>query len=223
MLSSNFNFTHENGVFDMDYPRVTEVLRAYTSYDQVPKEILERAAARGTSVHALCAGIAKGAWIPDGMIGEDLIGYVNSFKKWASAQVGKFVVVEKRYTDDENKFSGQLDFVILGSDEQLYLVDLKTSSRPQKTYPVQMAAYDYLLRNHKIQVKGAMLVYLNKDGEFPEVHLLEDMTDELHVFLSALDCWHYFNKGKKNGRKDSTVTPIREPTTGDDSESDDCA
>lgn len=189
----------------MDYPRVTEVLRAYTSYDQVPKEILERAAARGTSVHALCAGIARGGWIPDGMINEELVGYVNSFKKWANLQVKKFVIVETRYSDDELKYSGQLDFVILGTDDQLYLVDIKTSARSQKTYPVQMAAYDRLLRNHKIQVKSAILVYLNKDGEFPEVHLIEDMTTELHVFLSALDCWHYFNKGKKNGRKNSTI------------------
>lgn len=189
----------------MDYPRVTEVLRAYTSYDQVPKEILERAAARGTSVHALCAGIAKGAWIPDGMIGEDLLGYVNSFKKWAAAQVSKFIVIEKRYSDDDLRFSGQLDYVVLGTDEQLYLVDLKTSSRPQKTYPVQMAAYDLLLRNNKINVKGAILVYLNKDGEFPEVHLIEDLTEELHVFLNALECWQYFNKGKKNVGKDSRL------------------
>lgn len=189
----------------MDYPRVTEVLRAYTSYDKVPKEILDRAAARGTSVHALCAGIAKGAWIPDGMIGEELIGYVKSFKLWAAAQVDKFVVVEKRYSDDDHKYSGQLDFVILTRNQELYLVDLKTSSSPQRTYPVQMGAYDNLLRIHKVQVKGAMIVYLDKNGEFPDIHMVDDMTEETHIFLSALECWHYFNKGKKNGRKNSTI------------------
>lgn len=197
----------------MDYPRVTEVLRPYTNYEHVSKQVLERAAARGSSVHALCAGIAKGAWIPDGMIGEDLIGYVNSFRKWASAQVGKFIVVEKRYIDKERMYSGQLDFVVLGIDNELYLVDLKTSSRPQKTYPIQMAAYNYLLKNHNIDVKGAMLVYLNKDGEFPEIHLIEDMSEELHVFLSALDCWHYFNKGKKHVRESE---PDNEPESDDD-------
>lgn len=181
----------------MDYPRVTEVLRAFTSYDQVPKDILDRAAARGTSVHALCAAIAKGDWIPDAMIDEELRGYVNSFKQWAEAQVDKFVIIEKRYHDDFLKYSGQLDFVVLGKDNELYLVDLKTSSRPQKTYPVQMAAYDYLLRQQQVKVKTAMLVYLNKDGEFPEIHTLESMEEEFHVFHSALDCYHYFNKRKQ--------------------------
>lgn len=193
----------------MNYPRVTEVLRPYTNYDLVPSTILKRAAARGSSVHALCAGIAKGAWIPDGMIDEELRKYVTSFKMWADAQVSKFIVVEKRYMDDELKFSGQLDFVIMGTDNELYLVDLKTSAKPQKTYPVQMAAYNHLLQIHHIKVKGAMLVYLSKTGDFPEIHLIDDMSQELHVFLSALECWHFFNKGKKHDRKDTTITPIQ--------------
>lgn len=185
----------------MEYPRVTEILRVYTNYDKVPPQILSNAASRGTTVHALCAGIAKGEWIPDGMIGEEYAGYVKSFRKWADAQVVKFVVIEKRYADEAEQFTGQLDFVIQGTDEQLHLVDIKTSARPQKTYPIQMAAYDKLLRNHKIDVKSAMLVYLDKDGEFPEIQVLDDLTEELHVFHAALDCWHYFNKGKSNGKR----------------------
>jgi len=185
----------------MDYPRVTEVLKAFTSYDQVPRDILNRAAAKGTSVHALCAAIAKGEWIPEGMIDEELRGYVRSFKKWADEYVEKFLIIEKRFSDEGLQFSGQLDFVILDKAGELYLVDLKTSSRPQKTYPVQMAAYDYLLKNNHVTVKGAVLVYLDKEGELPKIHLIEDMSEEFHVFDSALYCWHYFNKGKKNGRK----------------------
>src|ERR1700722_6552123 len=150
-------------------PRVTEILRPFTSYDQVPKEILERAAARGTSVHALCAGIAKGNWIPDGMIGEELFGYVQSFKQWAAAQVKEFVIIEKRYTDGEKRFTGQLDFVVKCTDDKLYLVDLKTSARPQKTYPIQMSAYEELLLQNGIRVEGRVLVYLNKEGEFPDI------------------------------------------------------
>jgi len=114
----------------MKHPRVTEILKNFTNYEHIPQQILGRAAARGTSVHALCAGIAQGAWIPDGMIDEELVGYVNSFKKWSEVQVKSFLIIEERYTNEELKYS-----------------------------------------------------------------------EELHIFLSALDCWHYFNKGKKNGRK----------------------
>lgn len=194
----------------MQYPRVTEILHAFTNYDRVPEKILSSASARGTAVHALCAGIAKGAWIPDSMIQEDILGYVNSFKKWSEAQVAEFIIVEKRYAHETLEYTGQLDLVVKGLDNELYLVDLKTSSRPQKTYPLQMAAYDNLLKNNQITVKGAMLVYLNRNGEFPEIHFLEDMEEEFHVFLSALDCWNYLHKGKRHGKK--RINSEEEPT-----------
>lgn len=183
----------------LNFPRVTEILRPFTSYDKVPPLILEKAASRGTSVHAICASIAKGAWIPDSMIDEELLGYVTSFSRWSEAQVKSFVLIEKRFQSNPLQFTGQLDFVIEGHDGLMYLADLKTSSKPQKTYPIQMAAYDYLLRDNQIKVSGAMIVYLDKTGEFPEIHLLSDMTDELHIFMAALDCYKYFNKGKING------------------------
>lgn len=182
---------------------MTEILRPYTSYDQVPVDILQRAAARGTTVHALCAGIAKGNWIPDGMVGDEYLGYVRSFKQWSEAQVSKFEIIEKRYMDDDLKYSGQLDFVVEGTDGSMYLVDLKTSAKPQKTYPVQMAAYDSLLRKQGVNVHGAMIVYLKKDGDFPDIHFIEDLKPEFAVFVSALYCWNYFNKGKKNARKET--------------------
>jgi len=194
----------------MDYPRVTEILRCFTNFDKIPQQILANAAERGSSVHALCAGIANGNWIPDGMIGETLIGYVNSFKKWVDAQVVKFIIVEKRYTDTERCFSGQLDYVVLAKDDKLYLVDIKTSARPQKTYAVQLGAYDLLLQNNQVKVDGAMVVYLNKDGEFPEINLIEDTTEERRIFLSALDCWHYFNKGKKHVSRRTKRKPANE-------------
>lgn len=186
----------------MDYPRVTEVLRTYIDYTNVPPQILKNAAERGTTVHALCAGIAKGSWIPDSMIEESLQGYITSFKLWSEAQVKEFLITEKRYVDDDLMYSGQVDYVITGTDGRSYLVDLKTSARPQKTYPLQVAAYNSLLHCHGINVDGAMLVYLNKAGEFPEISVLNDMTEELHIFQSALDCWHYFHKGRRpRGRK----------------------
>jgi hypothetical protein len=178
-------------------PRVTEILKPFSGMDYVPKDILARAAARGTSVHALCAGIAKGNWIPDSMIDESLLGYVNSFRKWSEAQVEKFVTVEKRFTEEDMLYTGQLDFVVLGTDGKLYLVDLKTSAKTQKTYPVQMAAYDRLLKRNGIVVEAAMLVFLNKDGEFPEIQRVDDMTKEFSVFTSALECWNYFHKKKE--------------------------
>lgn len=182
----------------MDYPRVTEVLRYYTGYDNVPQNILDNASRRGRQVHALCAGLAKGEWIPDEIIDEAYQGYIKSFRQWSDAQVEKFPIIETRMNDGDFKYTGQIDFVVKGKDGELYLVDIKTSAKPQKTYPLQIAAYENLLRKFNIQVKGAFLVYLKKNGDFPDIHFMEDLTREFSVFLCALECWHYFNKKRKD-------------------------
>jgi hypothetical protein len=184
------------------YPRVTEILKSYTGYDNVPKQILENAAARGTTVHALCAGIAKGVWIPDAIIQEDHRGYIDSFKKWHQASRKEYLVIEKRYTDEGFGYSGQVDYVIKDENLQTYLIDIKTSAKPQKTYPIQMAAYKLLLKLNGIEINGAALVYLDKDGEYPRVDFYENLDEELEVFMCALECWNYFYKPKeKNGNK----------------------
>ena len=185
------------------YPRVTDILSPLTTYDQVPEYVMHRAAQRGTTVHALCASIAKHAWVPDNMVDREHLPYVNSFRLWAEAQVQSFEIVEKRYTDEVAGFSGQLDFVIKGRDNELYLVDIKTSARPQKTYPLQMAAYEHLLGLNKVQVKGAMLVYLSKVGEFPEIQYVENIEECRQVFFAALICYNYIHKRKSD---DSTIT-----------------
>lgn len=191
-----FEKVKKKWLLPVEYPRVTEILRAFTNFHNVSASVLERAAARGSSVHAICAGIAKGSWVPDSMIPEDLLGYVNSFRQWMDKQVSKFVIVEKRYADDELQYTGQLDFVILGSDDKLYLVDIKTSAKPQKTYPVQMAAYKHLLERHSVTVAGVFLVYLDKDGEFPNIDFYDNLDEELQVFKAALICWAFFHKPK---------------------------
>lgn len=187
-----------------ELPRVTEILRAYSEYGNVPPDILHRAAARGTSVHALCAGIAKDSWVPDSCIKEDELPYVNSFRVWKEDSVKEFILIEKRLQDTELKYTGQIDMVIEGKDGHKYLVDLKTSSKPQKTYPLQMAAYRNLLHCEGYVVKGVFLVYLQKDGKPPKTQYLEDTTHEFDIFRSALSTWHYFNSAVRTSNNFNT-------------------
>jgi hypothetical protein len=183
----------------MEYPRVTSILRPFVTFHNVSEKQLEKAAQRGSSVHALCSGIAKGVWCPTDMVPEELKGYVDSFKQWADKTVDKYLEIEKRYFEKELEYTGEVDFIIRGKDGLLYLVDLKTSAKPYQTYPIQMAAYNRLLNSHEIYVHGAMLVYLSKTGEYPKEQIIENMEQETRVFLGALECYKYFNKGKLNG------------------------
>jgi len=185
-------------------PRVTEILKYYSSYDKVPKEILNKAAERGTIVHAICANIAKGAWVPDSTINPTHLSYVESFRLWSNEVVETFDIIEKRYSDEDLYYTGQLDFVITTKDGKKMLVDLKTSCAPQKTYPIQMAAYYNLLKKHGEEVEGALIVYINKSGTYPSVYTIEDFTIPLEIFNCALKCWKHFNprKFKKDNKEE---------------------
>ena len=186
-------------------PRVTEILGAYTNFSAVPAGILARACDRGSKVHGMCSGIAGGAWFMDELVDSELIGYVKSFRQWADKYVASYELIETRYTNSE--FTGQLDFVIKAHDGELWLVDLKTGITQQKTHPVQMGAYDILLREKGIKVMGAILVYLSKDGDEPKVKTIPDLTVEREIFLSALNCYNYFKtrkRGRTRTKKDSS-------------------
>lgn len=185
----------------MDIPRVTDVLRCFSGYEYVPHNILKGAAERGTAVHALCAAIANGSWVPTNMIDENLRGYVKSFILWIDAQVKEFHVVEKRFIHPEQLYSGQVDFVATCTDGNLWLIDIKTSSKHQKTYPLQMGAYGKLLKLYGNEVFGAMIVYLDKEGEFPDIYVVDDLEKEFVTFKCALDCWYYLKKKNENVRK----------------------
>lgn len=182
-------------------PRVTEVLKFYSNFDKVNKEILEKAAERGSTVHGLCAAISRGAWVSETMVDEELRGYIKSFEQWKDAQVDEFIITEKRYQDEERKYTGQIDFVIRGTDKELYLVDLKTSTNHNKSYCLQMGAYWGLLKQQNINVKSAMLVYVNKESKFPDIYMVEDLEKEYRIFLLALEIFYYLKEQNQHVRR----------------------
>lgn len=191
----------------MAIPRVTTILKRYNDYGNVPPLILEKAAARGSAVHALCEGIAKGEWITESMVEPKWSGYVQSFREWHESQVESYAVIEKRLFDRDLNFSGQVDLVINSSQGMTYLCDLKTTAKSHKTHAIQLAAYEHLLAIHGIEVEASMIVYLQKNGSFPEIQLYEDLTNEWNVFLSALHCYNYFNHEDDDGTETDECVP----------------
>ena len=183
----------------MTVPRVTTVLKPYSGFVHVDTKILERACERGTKVHALCSAIAGGAWVDIDGVEETLRGYVNSFRLWYDGFVDSVVVNEERYIHADLQYSGQVDLVVIAKDKQMYLVDLKTSAKPQKTYKVQAGAYRMLLDQQELPVQACLIVYLNKEGFAPNVDTMIKTDAEERAFKCALECWYYFNnKPEKN-------------------------
>lgn len=168
-----------------NYLRVTNILYPFSGLSKIDPDVLEKAAARGTKVHKICEAIASGL----GEIGVDdeTWGYVTSFKKWWEKGV-ELVSMEERFWDDELRVTGQVDFIIK-TEDGLAIVDLKTSSRPSKTWPAQGAAYAYLSKNAGYDIRKIIFIHLNKHGKEPK--LIEYPIDD-SFFLSIFRIFKHF-------------------------------
>jgi hypothetical protein len=171
-----------------NYVRVTEVLYPYSGLDKIDADVLAHAAERGTKVHKICESIVSG--LGEHGIDDETWGYVESFKKWWEKGVD-VVMMEKRFWDDELKLTGQVDFII-NTPEGLAIVDIKTSSRPSKTWAAQGCAYAYLARKANHDIRKIFFLHLNKHGKEPKLH---EYPVDPSFFLAIFRTYqHFFQK-----------------------------
>ena len=170
-----------------NYLRVTQILYPFSGLQAINPDVLAYAAQRGTKVHKICEGIVEG--IGEIGVDDETWGYVESFKKWWERGID-VIKVEERFWDDELCFTGQVDFII-NTPEGLIVVDIKTSSRPSKTWPAQGCAYAYLAKNAGYDIKGIAFLHLNKHGKEPKIfHYSVDESFFLAIFRTYKHFYH---------------------------------
>jgi len=180
-----------------NYSRVTEILYPFSGLSNADPEVLMAAADRGTRAHKACEAIAAG--LGEFGVDPEIMGFVESFKKWWGTGK-KVVAMEERFFCDEHELTGQCDFII-ETPEGLAIVDLKTSRHESKTWRVQGAAYAYLARKKGYDIKRILFVHLNIDGDEPKVFEYEEDWD---FFLACLTVYNYFFKPAKKRKSRSS-------------------
>jgi len=171
-----------------NYTRVTQILFPFSGLQSIPQEILQNAAERGTRVHQICEGIVSG--IGEIGVDDETWGFVESFKKWWNEE-RTVEAIEKRFWDDELRITGQVDF-ILKEQHGFTIYDIKTSSRPSKTWQAQGSAYAYLAKKSGYPITKVIFIHLNKHGKEPKLH--EYPVDDT-FFLSIQRVYkHFFYK-----------------------------
>lgn len=172
-----------------NYLRVTSVLYPFSGLQKIDPNVVAYAADRGTRVHKICEAVVKGL----GDVDNDLEtwGYVESFRRWWGE--GKpLVEMERRFWCDDYEITGQVDMII-DTPEGLALVDLKTSSRPSKTWAMQGSGYYYLAKRAGLDIKKILFVHLNKHGKEPDVI---EYDPDVDFFLAILRVYKHFFGGK---------------------------
>lgn len=172
-------------------PTVTQVIDPYNDFSRIPSGTLAAAADRGTRVHAYCAALARGLWVP--AISEDCAAYVASFRHWFENQVLEVVLVEERLVDEDLVFSGQIDLLVrLIEKGLLALVDLKTPIALLKAWRVQLSAYNRLCQRNGFTPDRVGSLRLSPDGGVARMEWYEETASDFHIFLQALNVNRFF-------------------------------
>jgi hypothetical protein len=176
-----------------NWPSVTQVLSPWTAqgFANIPPALLERASDRGTAVHDICGRIALGEFVVG--IPTELQGYVTSFEKWLTTQVENVILAETRLYDNGLMFHGKEDLIVTLVDGRIALVDLKTPLALQKSWAVQLAAYNRLAHINGYDVGPYGSLRLDPAGGTPKMKWYEEGPAPFNAFLSALNVWRYMN------------------------------
>jgi hypothetical protein len=128
------------------YSRVTTILSMYSDYDSIPEAVLQKAAKRGQSIHSLCELYAR-----DGIrVPSKFDTYVDGFVTWFNREKVEVHELETRLFCETFEITGQYDIYAKLADGHDYIIDIKTCAAKHKSWPVQLAAYQYLFDVNKV-------------------------------------------------------------------------
>lgn len=179
------------------FVRFSDIIKPFTGIEFVDSSLLDAAADKGTYVHQIIEGIVKNGLIQP-IIEDEYQGYIDSFFKFwddsSHAFEGMKSSTEERFYDEDLKYTGAIDCIFFNK-VKTYLLDWKTSSKPQKSWALQGAAYRHLLEKSGYQDVTVMFIHLTKKGK-PKVHTFENYQEDWRIFSNCLELYHYFQMDK---------------------------
>lgn len=186
------------------YPRVTHIISKQNEaeYRGVPLKYLADAAIKGKTVHEYCSAYLNKVWIPE--IIPEYQPYFDAFKKWADQNICEVLATDHRFYDDELKFSGEVDALIIDNERRTVLIDIKTSSKFSRSWPLQLSAYHHLCLKDKRRIDRVINLHIRKHSvSTDESAVCDDYSAVIlecvnpasywKVFESALVCYNYFD------------------------------
>ncbi len=168
----------------MVLPSVTTLMKPLsdTIYGSIDKEVLDKAARKGTAVHSAIETYSNFGIID---IDTENKPYFDGYLKFAEEHSVKVYGSEIRLYHKELLYAGTADMIAY-VDDKLTLVDFKTSySVSDMLCGVQLEAYERALVSHELdfKIQQKVIVHLKKDGSYA-----------LHSFkVKDAECWKVFN------------------------------
>lgn len=180
------------------YVRISHILSPYSKYDEIPEDVLKKAADRGTMIHKLCELHMKGEYVPPPLEHQ---GYFDSFCLWYDGMslVLNDLKIEQRLNNALLRISGRYDFAAkLGPECNHTIFDIKTSSSTQRLWGPQLAAYKWLFNKDLPNIltqhaERRIVLHLQKDGKIAKVIEYLDHEKDFKIFMNCYENHRYFN------------------------------
>lgn len=175
------------------YSSVTEILSPYSKLHLIDKDVVARAADRGTRAHAFCTMYALDLLFCD--VDTDCRGYVDAFKIWCDRYLDKVLLHNSRISSSKFRLSGELDLLVkLKSSDSIVLIDIKTPASSSPGWALQTAAYKMLAEQELEQrVDQRIILQLPKIGGIAKVIQYTEHKKDEQLFLNALELFRIFN------------------------------
>ena len=127
-------------------PSVTQVMRPITqlAYGAIPLEVLRKAAAFGTAVHA-CTELYDQDDLDPFSVEDDWLPYMAGWEGFRKDRKPEIIAIELRLAC--SKYAGTIDR-IMRIDGELWVIDIKTTCELHAHVGVQLAAYAALAEKH---------------------------------------------------------------------------
>lgn len=148
-------------------PSVSEIMEPLTAkkYSGVSQAVLDRAAQRGTEVHAAAETYANYGFED---ISDENRPYFDAFLQWWRDSHPEPVGTELKVFHRLLRYGGTVD-LLAWIDGKLTLCDYKTTYKvSDMTCGVQLEAYAQALASHGVAVEDKRIIKLGKDGRYEQ-------------------------------------------------------
>jgi ATP-dependent exoDNAse (exonuclease V) beta subunit len=181
------------------YPSVTSILSCLAKPPQLIKwiadvgynesqKVLKKAGARGTRVHEAIESILLEDGVKYKLKGDEP-KLVEQFNKWMEEYKPQIEQTEGTLYSKNHEFAGTTDLIAI-IDKRRVLIDFKTSTRVQKVYGLQLAAYKKAYEEMTgLEIDDCYVLHLREKG-----YTFKKMDEPFVVFLALL---HTFNWQQK--------------------------
>lgn len=178
----------------MILPSVTQIIGFCNrdAFAGVPEILMERAQARGISVHSEVAMTLEGVWFD---ADPAMAGYLKSLTDWKNEYVVQVIAVEPELVAPKLGFQGHPDAILrLRGDEGLSLVDWKTPKPLSLSWRIQLAGYKILCEHNGYRIARVASLRLDaKGGPAKFTGYTKTLAYDTNVFLAGLLWWKFFN------------------------------